>query len=101
MRPSPLAPAVHFFVCANRRDAASPLGPGCGVRGEAVYERMKAAVAARSAYQRVWVTQTACLGLCPKRGATVAIYPRQRIVTEVEPADADALFRDVVDGATP
>jgi (2Fe-2S) ferredoxin len=59
---------------------------------------MKAAVAARAGYARVWVTQTGCLGLCPKRGATVAVYPRQRIVTEVEADEADALFREAVDG---
>jgi len=40
----------------------------------------------------VWVTQTGCLGICPLKGATVAIYPDQAIATEVEPEDIDALY---------
>ena len=27
----------------------------------------------RGAHQSVWVTRTQCLGICPKRGATVAV----------------------------
>src|ERR1700722_2117435 len=92
MRPAPLAPAVHFFVCANRRLPDSPLGVGCGDAGEAVYAALKEEVARRGAYRTAWVTQTLCLGVCPKRGCTVAMYPRQKILSEVEPSDAAALF---------
>lgn len=98
MRTSPLAPRVHFFVCANRRDESSPLGTGCGDRGERVFEWMKAEVARRGAYRSVWVTRTGCLGLCPKRGATVAVYPEQRLVTEVEATDAPELFLGAIEG---
>jgi (2Fe-2S) ferredoxin len=92
MRPAPLAPAVHFFVCANRRPPDSPLGAGCGDAGEAVYAALKEEVAGRGAYRTAWVTQTLCLGVCPKRGCTLAMYPRQKILSEVEPSDAAALF---------
>jgi (2Fe-2S) ferredoxin len=101
MRPAPLAPSVHLFVCANRRPADNPLGPGCGDAGDAVFESMKAEVAKRGAYRAVWVTRTQCLGLCPKRGCTVAMYPRQRIVSEVELADAPALFASAIAQAGP
>jgi hypothetical protein len=96
MRPAPLAPAVHFFVCANRRPADSPLGTGCGDSGEAIFAELKAEVARRGAFRAVWVTKTHCLGVCPARGGAVAIYPGQRIVTEVLGSEARALF----DGAT-
>ncbi len=92
MKPSPLVPALHVFVCANRREAGSPLGAGCGDAGEAVFDAMKNEVARRSAYRAVWVTQTKCLGICPKHGATVALYPQQSVVSEVAPGDAPTLF---------
>jgi (2Fe-2S) ferredoxin len=96
MRPANLVPAVHLFVCVNRRDEGAPLGPGCGDMGEAVYEVMKGEVAKRSAYRAVWITRTHCLGQCPKSGCTVAVYPRQRILTEVEGKDAAKVFGDAL-----
>ena len=85
MKLSPYKPRVHFYVCVNRRDASDPLGEGCGERGEAVFAELKAR---RSP---AWVTRTQCLGLCPKRGCTVAIAPSMQYVVEVEPSDVDAL----------
>jgi (2Fe-2S) ferredoxin len=41
---------------------------------------------------RVWITKTHCLGICPKRGCTVARYPQQAILTEVTPEDVPALL---------
>ena len=92
-------PRLHLFVCANRRQG-SPLGPGCGERGDAVYEALKAEVAARGEHVTTWVTKTHCLGICPKRGATVARYPacEQPIVTDVEPSDVNALLGDAGGG---
>jgi (2Fe-2S) ferredoxin len=87
---------VHLFVCTNRRDEGAALGTGCAERGERVYDWMKAEVARRGAYGTVWVTRTLCLGLCPKRGVTVAVYPQQRILTEVELEDAPEVFRAAV-----
>ncbi len=92
MRSAPVVPAVHLFVCVNRRDAGSPLGTGCGAAGDVVYEAMKREVAQRGAFRAVWITRAQCLGVCPKRGCTVAIYPRQRIVADVEETDVPALF---------
>jgi predicted metal-binding protein len=99
MRDVPLLPQVHFFVCANRRDPGSPLGPGCGDAGDAVYDAMKEEVARRAAYRAVWVTKTYCLGVCPKRGCTVAVHHaagRRRLVAEVDPGEAGALFAQEV-----
>lgn len=97
MRTSQLKPRIHLFVCANRRDASSPLGSGCAERGDAVYDELKAEVAARGAVQEVWVTKTHCMGLCPKSGSTVAVYGDRspKLMTEV--SSASELFdHDVV-----
>jgi hypothetical protein len=93
VRSAPFLPRLHLFVCTNRRDASSPLGSGCAERGDAVYVRLKDGVARRGEHAKIWVTQTGCLGMCPKRGATVAIYPEQRVLIEVEEDDCDALLQ--------
>jgi hypothetical protein len=91
-----LAPEVHLFVCANRR-TDSPLGPGCGDYGEAVYADLKREVGDRGLVQQVWVTKTHCLGICPRRGATVATYfartgTKDALTTEVEAGDASTIL---------
>ena len=98
MRPVP-SPRVHLFVCANRREG-SPLGAGCGERGDAVYAAMKEEVARRGRVVDVWVTKTHCLGICPKSGCTVARHPGaapSAIIADVEPSDVASLL----DGAEP
>ena len=92
MRPSSLLPRVHFFVCANRREPDSPLGPGCGASGEELVSTLKRLAMQSGQAQSVWVTETRCLGVCPAKGATVAIYPRSSIVSEVLASDAAVLF---------
>jgi predicted metal-binding protein len=89
---SPLSPKAHLFVCANRRPAESPLGAGCGNAGEEVFAGLKRAVLEGGRAASVWVTQTQCLGICPKRGATVAIYPQGGIYAEVVAGDTMALL---------
>ncbi|MBX3207919.1 MAG: (2Fe-2S) ferredoxin domain-containing protein [Labilithrix sp.] len=93
MRDAP-APRLHLFVCANRREG-SPLGPGCGDRGDALYDALKREVALRGEIATTWITKTFCLGICPKEGATVARWPAREasaIVTEVAPTDAAELL---------
>src|SRR6185503_9424228 len=90
------APKLHLFVCANRREEGSPLGTGCGDRGEALYDALKGEVSRRGLIARTWVTKTHCLGICPKRGATVARYAGSpasapTILADVEVGDAATL----------
>ena len=85
-------PRLHLLVCGNRREG-SPLGPGCGERGDVLYEALKAEVARTRRFTEVWVTKTQCLGICPKEGATVARYPSERpILTDVGVADVATLL---------
>ncbi|MBX3187635.1 MAG: (2Fe-2S) ferredoxin domain-containing protein [Labilithrix sp.] len=94
-------PRLHLFVCANRREG-SPLGPGCGERGDAAYDALKAEVGARGLVARVWVTKTHCLGICPPQGATVARYPSSDpIRAGLAPAEAVALLDEPEAPATP
>jgi hypothetical protein len=88
------SPHLHVFVCVNERPADDPLGPGCGERGVAVYERLKDEVHKRGLVESVWVTRTYCIGVCPARGCTVVTSTRERIVRDVLPDDATALLAD-------
>jgi (2Fe-2S) ferredoxin len=94
MRPAGMRPELHLFVCTHHREPDDPLGAGCDARGRAVYDALKAAVATRGATRTTWVTRAHCLGVCPKRGATVAAYGARdgQVYTEVEPGSADALL---------
>jgi (2Fe-2S) ferredoxin len=92
MRPSDFAPRVHVFVCTNHRAENSPLGVGCAEAGEALFDALKKEVAAHRDFARVWVTQTACMGICPKHGAACAIYPEAKIFTEVDASNAKAIY---------
>ncbi len=86
-----LLPVAHLFVCGNRREAGSSLGEGCAERGDAIYDALKHEVEQRALTRTVWVTRTHCLGICPKLGATVALYPHGNIWVRTEPGDAAAL----------
>jgi (2Fe-2S) ferredoxin len=91
-----IMPRLHLFVCVNERDPNDPLGPGC--RGGETYAALKDEVARRGEVASVWVTRTYCLGVCPREGCTVAVYPRGQLVrirtiedaTRLLSADPDA-----------
>ena len=61
------------------------------------FARLKEEVARRGAYRAIWVTETKCLGLCPRKGAAVAVYPQQQLRIEVDADEASALFAEAVD----
>lgn len=95
-------PRLHLLVCANRREG-SPLGSGCAERGEALYDALKTEVARRGSVTETWVTKTHCLGICPKRGATVARYAAggagESILSDVELSDLPALLAEGARGS--
>ncbi len=94
MLPHP-PPSRHVLVCVNERDPASPLGTGCGARGEALYASLKDLVTSRGAQRDVWITRTHCLGICPRAGATCVTLDasgERRVLSGVERADAQALL---------
>ncbi|MBL8721386.1 MAG: (2Fe-2S) ferredoxin domain-containing protein [Myxococcales bacterium] len=86
MKVALLRPVAHVHVCTHRRSAADPLGPGCGARGEAVFEALGKERTHRRLVRDVWLARSSCLGQCPATGCTVAIGPLHLV--EVEPGDA-------------
>lgn len=96
MKTSSLLPTTHLFVCANRRAEGDPLGPGCGDHGERVYAALKREIGSTRQTVTTWVTKTACLGLCPKHGATIACYRLARgeaqIYVDVTESEAVSLL---------
>jgi predicted metal-binding protein len=92
MQPIRLVPEHHLFVCANRREAGSPLGPGCSDAGDALYDRLKEEVPRRGLVRSLWITKTHCLGICPKDGATVALDPPKRMWAGAKADDAGTLI---------
>ncbi|HSQ67935.1 MAG TPA: hypothetical protein VLM85_32215 [Polyangiaceae bacterium] len=92
MRRHSSLPSLHLLVCVHERAPDDPLGAGCGARGAAVYERLKGEVASRGLHASVWVTRTFCLGVCPRSGCTVAVYPRGDLWRDVTQDDAVALL---------
>ena len=94
MKLAAFQPSVHFFVCANRRAQAgagpNDLGPGCGERGEAVFDALKREIQRRGLLRQAWVAKTSCLGFCPKRGCAIGLSPGPRYILEAEAGDASA-----------
>jgi (2Fe-2S) ferredoxin len=48
--------------------------------------------AARGLYREIFVTDSACLGVCPEAGATLVVYPEGVWYVSVRPADAREIF---------
>ncbi|MFI5299718.1 MAG: hypothetical protein ACHREM_16655 [Polyangiales bacterium] len=96
MKRSLIAPEAHLFVCTNRRDADSPLGAGCGDRGEALYSALKREVSQRGLVRALWVARSQCLGLCPRVGCAVASTPGPAYWIEATSEDAQTIAADAL-----
>jgi (2Fe-2S) ferredoxin len=96
MEKSRYEPRLHLFVCTHMREG-SALGPGCGAAGKAVFQQLKAHVADRGEYGAVWVTETGCMGLCPKKGCTVAVMPAAQYFLNVTDEDAGTFLPWAID----
>jgi (2Fe-2S) ferredoxin len=87
-----MKPTRHVFICTNRRDAASGM-PSCGANdGAHVLAALREARAARGLYRELFVTESACLGVCPEAGATLVVYPEGVWYVGVRRADAGEIF---------
>jgi (2Fe-2S) ferredoxin len=63
----------HILVCVNDRSDGRW---SCGHHeGLAIYEALKAHVKSHGLVQKVWVSRTGCLGLCPKEGVLLKVDP--------------------------
>ena len=84
----------HIFVCANVRES-NPENPGCGAKGgNALKDKLKAAVNARGWKGKVRVSSTGCLGLCAQ-GPNVLLHPQGIHFSTVTENDLPAILREV------
>ncbi len=87
-----MKPSRHVFVCTNRRDADFGM-PSCGANdGARVLALLREARAARGLYRELFLTESACLGVCPDAGATVVVYPEGVWYVGVLAADVAEIF---------
>ena len=90
-------PALHLFVCTNRRDASSGM-PSCApAGGEACFAALKNEVNRSGLTAAVWVTRSGCLGFCNDDGTTIAIYPEGSILVSVRPEETEALLKSALE----
>ena len=88
-----IAPEKHIFVCVNERQE----GDCCSkVNGQEIFLRIKKEILSRG-LGHIWVTKTKCLGFCNPTGATVAIYPKQKLLTEVKLEDVPKIMNIVLE----
>ena len=95
MRLASFQPRLQLFVCANERGADAPLGPGCGARGREVVATLKREAQRRGLAAAVWVTETKCLGVCPKEGCALAISHGGGVFEGVSVDDARTLMANI------
>ncbi len=66
----------HVLVCVNDRSDGRW---SCGHHeGQKIYEELKAHVKEHGLIQKVWVSRTGCLGLCPKEGVVIKVDPGEK-----------------------
>ncbi len=92
MKLSRCRPFAQIFVCTHARPPDDPLASGCGVAGPDVFRALKSLVIHVAGQGDVWVTATACLGHCPRKGCSVTVHPHNVHFVEVTAADAEGLI---------
>lgn len=96
-----MKPRHHVLVCTNRRDPDSQL-PSCSANGGGdVLEAFLRERATRSLYRTVYITQCLCLGVCPKNGTTVVVYPDGTWYVGVSKSDVAEIFAEHLIGGRP
>ena len=96
-----MKPSRHVFICTNRRDADAGMA-SCGANdGARVLALLREARAVRGLYREIFVTESACLGVCPEAGATVVVYPEGVWYVGVRAADVAEIFEQHLVGGRP
>jgi (2Fe-2S) ferredoxin len=87
----------YLFVCTNRRPDDNPKG-SCAQKGsEELMRKLKEAVVARNAKDRVRVCSSSCLDLC-EIGASIVQEPEHVAYGAVTLADVDEIADALVSG---
>ena len=97
MKPLPVKPKLHVFVCVNKRDASADIPCCADVYGEDIYAALKTYVKEKGFVGIVWITRARCLGFCNDKGATVVFYPKGKWFTHVTLEDIPRLKEMIED----
>ena len=81
----------YVFVCINERPAGERVSCGTTFCGKELSEKLKDAVKAAGAINRIRVSKSKCLDVC-EEGANVMIYPDNLWLKHVELADIPAIL---------
>ena len=87
-----MRPSRHVFVCTNRRHADASMPSAEPTAATGVLAGLLDQRAARGLYREIFVTETACLGVCPIAGATVVVYPEAVWYVGVAAGDVAEVF---------
>jgi NADP-reducing hydrogenase subunit HndC len=69
--------------------------PSCGENdGDRVLAALREVRAARGLYRELFVTESACLGVCPEAGATLVVYPEGVWYVGVLATDVGEIFEE-------
>ena len=81
-------PKLHLFVCVNDRTKRSPDMVSCApeVTQETV-KQVKLWILQNGLVHDVLITKTGCLGICPREGGMMVVYPRGRWITGIKSAE--------------
>ncbi len=81
----------HLYVCVNQRDPGKSCCAAGG--GEAILEKLKAAVKERGLKGRARVSRSGCMDLCAQ-GPNVMVYPDHQWYSHVGLGDVDEIIRE-------
>jgi (2Fe-2S) ferredoxin len=74
----------------------------CGEQGgKSILGMLLRARQERHLLTEVFITETRCLGPCPERGATIAVYPENTWYTSVSTEDVDEIIEQHMVGGQP
>ncbi|MBZ0252050.1 MAG: (2Fe-2S) ferredoxin domain-containing protein [Candidatus Methylomirabilis sp.] len=84
------ATETQIYVCVNERDDGRP---ACGHhRGLEMRDALKKYVKDNKIFLDAIVIRSGCLGVCPKAGVTLAVYPECQWYTEATPEDVPEII---------
>lgn len=94
MRPFPPSTTLPHFCVRETSRHDSGLGAGCEGRGAEVLEALRTEVQRSGAGGAIWITESKCLGMCPRKGAGLAVYPSGELYTQVVPSDVPTILQN-------
>jgi (2Fe-2S) ferredoxin len=85
---NPPSPKLHVFVCINDRTTTRPDMTSCAPTiTKDTIKKVKYWIIEQGLTHQILITKTYCLGICPKSGGVMVVYPQGRWVTQIKSAE--------------